>query len=60
MWYMEKGCVVIFVAGIGNLFFIIDMVVVLCVVEMGCDVFFKGIQVDGVYSDDLCINLDVE
>lgn len=57
---MEDGDVIIFVGGIGNLFFIMDSGVVLCVVEMKCDVFFKGMQVDGVYLEDFKVNLDVE
>lgn len=50
--HMEKGRVVIFAAGTGNPFFTTDTAAALRAVEMGCDVIFKGTQVDGVYSDD--------
>lgn len=49
----EEGCVVIFVVGIGNLFFMMDIVVVLCGLEVGVEVVLKVIKVDGVYFVDL-------
>lgn len=49
----------IFVVGIGNFFFIMDLVVCLCGIEIEVDVVFKVIKVDGVYSVDLVVNLDV-
>lgn len=55
----KLGWVVIFFVGIGNLFFIMDLVVCLCGIEIEVDVVFKVIKVDGVYSDDLVKNLDV-
>jgi uridylate kinase len=50
--HMEKGRIVIFAAGTGNPFFTTDTAAALRAVEMGCDVLFKGTQVDGVYSAD--------
>lgn len=57
--YFEKGCVVIFGGGIGNLYFIIDLVVVFWVIEIGVEVILKGIWVDGIYFSDLEKNIDV-
>lgn len=52
--YLEKKCVCIFVVGIGNLYFIMDIVVILCVNEMVCEVILMGKNgVDGVYDKDL-------
>jgi len=50
--HMEKGRVVIFVAGTGNPFFTTDSAAALRAAEMGCDALLKGTQVDGVYSAD--------
>ena len=50
--HMEKGRVVIFAAGTGNPFFTTDTAAALRAVEMDCDIFLKGTQVDGVYSVD--------
>src|SRR5580693_1998387 len=50
--HMEKGRVVIFGAGTGNPFFTTDTAAALRATEMGCQVLFKGTQVDGVYSAD--------
>lgn len=57
--FFKLGCVVIFFVGIGNFFFIIDLVVCLCGIEIEVDVVLKVIKVDGVYSDDLVKNLEV-
>lgn len=58
--YLEKKCVVIFVVGIGNLYFFIDIIVVLCVVEVEVDVILMGKNnVDGVYFVDFKVNKDV-
>lgn len=54
--YLEKGWVVVFGVGFGNLFFIIDIIVVLRVVEIEVEVIFKVIKVDGVYDFDLYKN----
>jgi uridylate kinase len=50
--HLEKGRVMIFVAGTGNPFFTTDTASVLRASEMDCDVILKGTQVDGVYSKD--------
>lgn len=50
--HLEKGRVVIFVAGTGNPYFTTDTASVLRASEMNCDVVFKGTQVDGVYDKD--------
>lgn len=60
IWYFEKGCCVIFVVGIGNLFFMMDSVVVLCVNEIYVEVLFKVIKVNGIYMVDLEQDFDVE
>jgi uridylate kinase len=50
--HLEKKRVVIFAAGTGNPFFTTDTAAVLRAIEMGCDLLFKGTQVDGVYNVD--------
>ncbi|WP_225766566.1 UMP kinase [Inquilinus sp. Marseille-Q2685] len=50
--HMEKGRVVIFVAGTGNPFFTTDTGAALRASEMGCDAMLMGKQVDGVYDAD--------
>jgi uridylate kinase len=50
--HMEKGRVVIFVAGTGNPFFTTDTGAALRASEMGCDALLMGKQVDGVYDAD--------
>ena len=50
--HLEKGRVVIFVAGTGNPYFTTDTASVLRASEMNCDAIFKGTQVDGVYDKD--------
>jgi len=50
--HLERDRVVIFAAGTGNPFFTTDTAAALRAVEMGCDVFLKATQVDGVYSAD--------
>ncbi len=52
MRHMEKGRVVIFVAGTGNPFFTTDTGASLRAAEMNCDALFKGTSVDGVYDAD--------
>ena len=56
--HLEKGRVVIFAAGTGNPFFTTDTAAVLRAIEMGCDILFKGTQVDGIYSADPKIYAD--
>lgn len=50
--HLEKGRVVIFVAGSGNPFFTTDTASALRAAEMDCDVLAKATQVDGVYTAD--------
>ncbi|CAH58456.1 uridylate kinase [Ehrlichia ruminantium] len=50
--HLEKGRIVICAAGVGNPFFTTDTAAALRGIEMGCNVIFKGTQVDGVYSAD--------
>lgn len=46
--------------GIGNLYFLIDIMVVLCVVEIGVDVILMvKNNVDGVYFVDLKVDVNV-
>jgi uridylate kinase len=52
MRHLEKGRVVIFAAGTGNLFFTTDTAAALRASEMGCAALLKGTRVDGVYSAD--------
>jgi uridylate kinase len=50
--HLEKGRVVIFVAGTGNPYFTTDTAAALKAVEIGADVILKATKVDGVYSED--------
>ncbi|WP_185864946.1 UMP kinase [Blattabacterium cuenoti] len=50
--YLEKGRVVIFVAGTGNPYFTTDTAAVLRAKEIKADVLLKGTRVDGVYTKD--------
>ncbi len=50
--HMEKGRVVIFVAGTGNPYFTTDTAAVLRAIEIHADVILKATKVDGVYSAD--------
>jgi uridylate kinase len=52
MRHLEKGRVVIFVAGTGNPYFTTDTAAALRAAEMGADIIFKATKVDGVYSAD--------
>jgi uridylate kinase len=52
LYYMSKGIIVIFAAGIGNPFVSTDTAAVFRGIEMHCDVLLKGTQVEGVYSGD--------
>lgn len=49
---MEKGRVVIFVAGTGNPFFTTDTAAALRAMEINADAILKATKVDGVYSAD--------
>jgi uridylate kinase len=50
--HLEKGRVVILVAGTGNPFFSTDTAAALRACEIGADILLKATQVDGVYSAD--------
>ena len=50
--HLEKGRVVIFVAGTGNPFFTTDTAAALRATEVGADVLLKATKVDGVYDKD--------
>ena len=50
--HLEKGRVVIFVAGTGNPFFTTDSAAALRAAEIGADVLLKATKVDGIYDDD--------
>ncbi len=52
MRHMEKGRVVIFVAGTGNPFFTTDSAAALRAAEIGADVLLKATKVDGIYDRD--------
>lgn len=50
--HLEKGRVVIFVAGTGNPFFTTDTAAALRATEIGADVLLKATKVDGIYDKD--------
>lgn len=50
--HLEKGRVVIFVAGTGNPFFTTDTAAALRAMEINADAILKATKVDGVYSAD--------
>lgn len=50
--HLEKGRVVIFVAGTGNPYFTTDTAAALRAMEISADAILKATKVDGVYSDD--------
>lgn len=52
MRHLEKGRVIIFVAGTGNPFFTTDTAAALRAMEMKSEVILKGTKVDGVYDKD--------
>lgn len=52
MRHLEKGRVIIFVAGTGNPFFTTDTAAALRAVETNADVILKATKVDGVYDKD--------
>jgi uridylate kinase len=54
--HMEKGLVVIFVAGTGNPYFTTDTAAALRAAEIDAEVILKATKVDGVYSADPMID----
>lgn len=58
--HLEKGRVVVLVAGTGNPFFTTDSAASLRAVELGADLLLKATKVDGVYSADPMKDPDAE
>src|SRR5512136_458778 len=54
--HLEKGRVVIFVAGTGNPYFTTDTTASLRAMEIGAEVILKATKVNGVYDSDPLIN----
>jgi uridylate kinase len=50
--HLEKGRVVVFVAGTGNPFFTTDTTAALRAIEVGAEVLLKASMVDGIYDSD--------
>ncbi len=50
--HLEKGRVVVFVAGTGNPFFTTDTAAALRATEIGAEVLLKATKVDGIYDKD--------
>jgi uridylate kinase len=50
--HLEKGRVVIFVAGTGNPFFSTDTAAALRASELGAEILLKATKVDGIYDSD--------
>ena len=60
MRHLEKGRVVIFVAGTGNPYFTTDTAAALRAVEIGAEVLLKATKVDGVYDADPMAHPDAQ
>jgi len=58
--HMEKGRVVVFVAGTGNPYFTTDTAAALRAVEIGAEVVLKATKVDGVYDKDPAKHADAK
>ncbi len=56
--HLEKGRVVIFIAGTGNPFFTTDTAAALRATEIGADVLLKATKVDGIYDKDPMVHKD--
>ena len=56
--HLEKGRVIILVAGTGNPYFTTDTAAALRAVEIHAEVLLKATKVDGVYDQDPMINAD--
>ena len=54
--HLEKGRIVIFVAGTGNSFFSTDTAAALRAMEIQADIILKATKVDGIYDSDPVIN----
>jgi len=58
--HLEKGRVVIFVAGTGNPYFTTDTAATLRALEINAEIIIKGTRVDGVFTSDPELNEDAE
>lgn len=58
--HLQKGRVVIFVAGTGNPFFTTDTAASLRAREMGSEIILKATKVDGIYTKDPAKHADAE
>ena len=58
--HLEKGRVVIFVAGTGRPYFTTDTAAVLRAIEINANIIIKGTRVDGIFSADPEQNKDAE
>ena len=58
--HLEKGRVVIFVAGTGNPYFTTDTAATLRALEINADIIIKGTRVDGVFTSDPELDLDAQ
>jgi uridylate kinase len=58
--HLEKGRVVIFVAGTGNPYFTTDTAASLRALEINAEIIIKGTRVDGVYTSDPELNKDAQ
>ncbi len=58
--HLEKGRVVIFVAGTGNPFFTTDTTASLRAMEIGAEAILKATKVDGIYDMDPVLNKEAQ
>ena len=58
--HLEKGRVVVFVAGTGNPYFTTDTAAALRAIEIGAQVVLKATKVDGVYDKDPAKHADAK
>jgi uridylate kinase len=58
--HLERGRVVIFVAGTGNPYFSTDTTAALRASEIGADVLLKATKVDGIYDRDPNVHADAQ
>ena len=58
--HLQKGRVLIFVAGTGNPFFTTDSAASLRAIEIGADLMIKATKVDGVFTSDPILNPDAK
>ncbi len=58
--HLERGRVVIFVAGTGNPYFSTDTTAALRASEIGADIILKATKVDGIYDRDPNVHKDAQ